>query len=440
VDDTLKGGSNERLADQAGGIGIREPLRKRMPETFRALRYPGYRYMWIGQMGHSAAMWMEQVVRPLLILELTGSAVQVGLVISVRMIPQFVFGLLAGVIADRYDKRRVLMLSQGVTLSMHLTLALLILTGHIQIWHIFVTAFISGASMAFNQPARQSLVPRLVPPETLLNALALNTAAMNIMRVAGASLAGVLLLFLDYGQVYLLNAVLFAGVIWTTTQLREWQGPAAERATTLPAGTRKKASLLQDFGEGFRYVFKTRKVLYLVAMALLLFILGQPYQQVFIPLIALDVLNIGRSGAGWMLALTGVGALIGSLIVASRKSLHHRGIIMMGFLVVFGLALIMLAQSRLVPLSAVALIIAGGMTTTYNALNTSLLLEQSPPEFHGRVMSLMSLDRGLVSVGAVISGFLAEAMGPQMGLTVIATACVAFTLLLFAFVPVLRRI
>ena len=428
------------MADHSGGVAVRLPLRKRVPETFRALRYPGYRYMWIGQMGHSAAMWMEQVVRPLLILELTGSAVQVGLVISVRMVPQFVFGLLAGVIADRYDKRRVLMLSQAVTLSMHLTLALLILTGNIRIWQIFVTAFISGASMAFNQPARQSLVPRLVPPETLLNALALNTAAMNIMRVAGASLAGVLLLFLDYGQVYVLNAILFAGVIWTTTQLREWQGPVAGQATAQPVGTKRKASLLQDFGEGFRYVFKTRKVLYLVATALLLFVLGQPYQQVFIPLIALDVLNIGRSGAGWMLALTGVGALIGSLIVASRKSLHHRGIIMMGFLVVFGLALIMLAQSRLVPLSALALIIAGGMTTTYNALNTSLLLEQSPPEFHGRVMSLMSLDRGLVSVGAVISGFLAEALGPQMGLTVIAAACVACTLLLFAFVPVLRRI
>ncbi len=426
------------MAEQSGATA-RLPFRQRIPETFRALRYPGYRYMWLGQMGHSAAMWMEQVVRPLLILELTGSAVQVGLVISVRMIPQFVFGLLAGVIADRYDKRRVLMLSQAVTLSMHLTLALLILTGNIKIWEIFATAFISGASMAFNQPSRQSLVPRLVPPENLLNALALNTAAMNIMRVAGASLAGVLLLFLDYGQVYLLNAVLFAFVIWTTTQLREWQPHDAPEVSG-QSESKKRSTIAHDFGEGFRYVFQTRRVLYLVGMALLLFILGQPYQQVFIPLIALDVLNVGRSGAGWMLALTGVGALIGSLIVASRRSLHHRGMVMMGFLVVFGLALVLLAQSKWLPLSVVALIVAGGMTTTYNALNTSLLLEQSPPEFHGRVMSLMSLDRGLVSVGAIMSGFLAEALGPQMGLTVIATACIAFTLILFAFVPVLRKI
>jgi len=385
-------------------------------------------------------MWMEQVVRPLLILELTDSAVLVGLVISVRMIPQLVFGLLAGVVADRYNKKRILIVSKSVTLSMHLTLGLLVLSGNIQVWQIFVTAFITGASMAFDQPARQSMVPRLVPPEMLLNALALNTAAMNIMRVAGASLAGALLLFFDYGQIYLLNAVLFVGVIWTTTQLRDWKGPATAEAQAQPVAQRKRGSILQDFGEGFRYVFKTRKLLYLVGMALLLFILGQPYQQVFIPLIALDVLNVGRSGAGWMLALTGVGALIGSLIVASRKSLHHRGLVMMGFLVVFGLSLVLLAQSKWIPLSGVALIVAGAMTTTYNALNTSLLLEQSPPEFHGRVMSLMSLDRGLVSVGAVISGFLAEGLGPQTGLTVIAVACIGFTILLFLTVPVLRKI
>ena len=394
--------------------------------------------MWLGQLGHSAAMWMEQVVRPLLILELTGSAVQVGLVISVRMIPQLVFGLFAGVIADRYSKKRVLLISQSVTLSMHLTLALLILTGSIQIWHIFVTAFITGSSMAFNQPARQSLVPRLVPPDMLLNALALNTAAMNIMRIAGASLAGVMLLFLDYGQVYLLNAVLFVGVIWTTTQLTEWKNPQHENvpATQLP---KKRGSLVQDFAAGFQYVFRNRRVLYLVGLALLLFVLGQPYQQVFIPLIALDVLNVGRSGAGWMLALTGVGALIGSLIIASRKSLHHRGLVMMGFLVVFGLALLLLAQSRWLAVSGLALIVAGAMNTTYNALNTSLLLEQSPPEFHGRVMSLMSLDRGLVSVGAVVAGFLAEGLGPKTGLTVLALACVGLTLVVFAIAPVLRK-
>jgi predicted MFS family arabinose efflux permease len=413
---------------------------KKLPETFRALRYAGYRYMWLGQLGHSGAMWMEQVVRPALVLELTGSAFQLSLVVAVRMVPQFVFGLLAGVVADRYNKQRVLIISQGVTMSMHLTLALLLLSGHIQVWHIFVTAFISGASMAFNQPARQSLVPRLVPPETLLNALSLNTTAMNIMRVAGASLAGVLLVFFDYGQVYLLNAILFVGVIATTTQLRVWRGAGPGDVPVLPVSRRERRSFFNDFGAGFRYIFSNRKVLYLVGMALVLFILGQPYQQVFIPLIAIDVLHVGRSGFGWMVALTGVGALIGSLVIASLKSMQRRGLTMMGFLVIFGLALVLLAQSRWIPLSVIALIAAGGMVTTYNALNTSLLLENSPAEFHGRVMSLMSLDRGLVSVGAILSGVLAETLGPQTGLTVVGLALVGATVLLFLSVPALRKI
>ena len=167
-----------------------------------------------------------------------------------------------------------------------------------------------------------------------------------------------------------------------------------------------------------------RRVLYLVGMALVIFLIGQPYQQVFVPLLALNVLHIGRSGAGWMLALTGVGALIGSLTMASIKQLPRRGLMLMIFLVIFGSALVLLSQSRWIFLSAMALIIAGGMTTAYNSLNISLLFEQAPQNFHGRVLSLMSLDRGFVSVGAVLAGGLAEALGPQSGLAVLALTCI----------------
>lgn len=141
-----------------------------------------------------------------------------------------------------------------------------------------------------------------------------------------------------------------------------------------------------------------------------------------------------------MLALTGVGALIGSLTMASIRQLPRRGLILMGFLVVFGLALLLLSQSRGVFLSAIALIIAGCMTTCYNSLNISLLLEQSSLNFHGRVLSLMSLDRGFVSVGAILSGGLAETFGPQLGLAIIALACIVITLQMYFFIPVLRKI
>lgn len=422
---------------------IKEPQykkRTKMPTTFRALHYPGYRYLWLGQLGHSAAMWMEQVVRPLLVLELTHSPLQVGLVVSVRMIPQLLFGLLAGVIADRYDKRRVLMISQIITMIMHFILALLLLSKRISVWHVFVTAFISGGSMSFNQPARQTLIPRLVPSDLILNAIALNTAAMNTMRVLGAGLAGGLLVFLDYGEVYLLNAIIFIYVIWTTAQIAFKELTSSPELSLEKPGKAEKTSILYDLLEGFRYMAANRLVLYLVGMALVIFVIGFPYHQVFIPLLALNVLQIGRSGAGWMLALTGVGALIGSLTMASLKRLPRRGIILMIFLVVFGSALLLLSQSRWIFLSVIGLIIAGGMSTAYNSLNISLLFEQSPPNYHGRVLSLMSLDRGFVSVGAVLAGGLAEALGPQLGLEVLALTCIGLTLMIFFFIPALRRI
>jgi MFS family permease len=405
--------------------------------TFRALRFPSFRYLWLGQLGHSATMWMEQVLRPLLMLELTGSALQVGFVVSVAMVPQLVFGLLAGVIADRYNKRLILLISQTVTLLMHLSLGLLLVTGRLEIWHVYATAFVSGASMAFNQPARQSLIPRLVPREFMFNAISLNTVAFNIMRVLGASLAGLLLIFFDYGQVYLLNVVIYAAVIWTTFKIKLGKNVIEVSSDTKAA---KKVTLFSDFADGFRYVSRNPVLYYLVGLALLLFIIAMPYQQVFVPLLALEVLNIGRSGAGWLLAFGGIGALIGSLTIASLKQFPRRGLLLMSFLLLMGAALMLLAHSRWFALSALAMVITGGMGTAFLTMSNNLLLEKSSPEYHGRVISLMSLDRGLVSLGSVLAGGLAEAMGPRYGLTVLASALLVFTVLMLIIVRPLRRI
>jgi predicted MFS family arabinose efflux permease len=271
----------------------------------------------------------------------------------------------------------------------------------------------------------------------MLNAISLNTVAMNIMRVLGAGLAGLLLIFFNYGQIYLLNAVIFIGVIWTTLKIKTDENtlkPSIEKAS------RNKTSLLSDFTDGFRYISHKSTLFCLVGLGLLLFVFGLPYQQVYIPLIALDVLDIGRSGAGWMLAFSGAGALAGSLIVASMRQLHKRGLLLMVLLMLLSASLILLAQSRWFSLSALALIMAGGAGTAYLTLSTALLLEQSSMEYHGRVMSLMSLDRGLVSIGAVLAGGLADALGPQWGLTVLAVTCISFTILTFLVVRPLRTI
>lgn len=403
---------------------------RRLPATFASLQYRDYRYLWLGQLGHSASLWMEQIVRPVLILQLTDSALMVGLVVAARMTPMLLFGLLAGVAADRFDRKRILLTTQFVTMSIHFLMAFLVLSGLIVPWHVFVTTFVSGTSMAFNQPARQSLIPKLVPKEALLNAVALNTTGLNTMRVLGPSVAGVLLLS-GIGPVYLLNGALIAGVMATTVAMRvPYERRSAEDGT----------SWLSDLRESFAFVGKNPAVLAVIGPALILFVFGFPYQSVFVPLFAKKVLDLGDSGVGALVACTGAGAIIGSLVMASQRELRRRGVLLLGFLALFSGGLLVFSRSSSLGVSILALMAAASMSTSYMALTNSLLLELSPPALHGRVMSLMSLDRGLVPLGATIAGTLASALGPQDGLMVMALVCLGLTALTAAGAPALRRL
>jgi MFS family permease len=373
---------------------------------------------------------MEQIVRPVLILQLTDSALMVGLVVATRMTPMLLFGLLAGVAADRLDRKRILLATQAVTMSMHFLMAALVLAGVIQPWHVFATAFISGSSMAFNQPARQSIIPRVVPREALLNAVALNTTAINTMRVVGPAIAGVLLLS-GIGTVYLLQGAIITGVMFCTVTMRI---PREERAR------QEATSVLGDLREGLAFVARDRAVFFVLAPALILFVFGFPYQSVFVPLFATRVLELGDSGVGALVAVTGAGALVGSLIMASQGELRRRGVLLLTFLAVFSLCLITFSRSTFLPLSIAALMLTAAMSTSYISLSTNLLLELAPPDMHGRVMSLLSLDRGLVPLGATLAGALAAALGPQDGLLIMALVCLSLTAIAPFAAPALRRI
>jgi MFS family permease len=406
-------------------------LEPRRLGTFWSLRYRDYRFLWLGQVGHAASLWMEQIVRPVLILQLTDSALMLGLVVAARMVPMLLFGLIAGVVADRFDRRRILLATQWVTMSMHFLMAGLVLTDVIEPWQVFVTAFISGMSMSFNQPARQSLIPVLVPRDDLLNAVALNTAAINIMRVVGPAIAGVLL-FSGIGAVYLLNGVIIAGVMVCTYLMRV---PKVDRRPD-----EEQLSWLGDLRESFAFVGRNPVILSILGPALILFVFGFPYQSVFVPLFAKEVLDLGDSGVGALIAVTGAGALVGSLTLASRTQLKHRGLLLLIFLALFSTGLLIFSRSTILALSIVALMATASMSSSYISLTNGLLLELSPPDMHGRVMSLMSLDRGLIPLGATIAGALAAALGPQDGLLVMASVCLALTAIVAVGAPALRRL
>ncbi|MEX0786292.1 MAG: MFS transporter, partial [Dehalococcoidia bacterium] len=297
-------------------------------------------------------------------------------------------------------------------------------------WHVCATTFVSGISMAFNQPSRQSLVPQMVPREALLNAVALNTTAINLMRVLGPGIAG-LLLFTGFGAIYTLNAVMIGGVMVCTYMM---QIKRTRRESETEAGW------LDDLKESFAFVGRTPAVFAVMGPALILFVFGLPYQSVFVPLFAKKVLDIGDSGAAALVMVTGAGAIVGSLIMASQTSMRRRGVFLIAFLAIFGTGLLFFSRSTFLPVSIIALMATASMSTSYMALTNSLLLELSPPDMHGRVMSLMSLDRGLVPLGATIGGVLAATLGPADGLLVMACVILALTAIVAVGAPALRRI
>ena len=399
--------------------------------TFSSLRYRDYRFLWFAQIGRSAAMWMEQIARPVLILQLTDSALMLGLVVAARMTPQLLFGLVAGVIADRFDRKRIMLVAQVGTVTWHLITAFLVFSGLVETWHVFVLAFATGTSMVFTQTARQSMIPQIVPEEQVLNAISLNMAALNVMRIAGPGLAGVILVSGDVGPVYLISGILGAGVIFALSLIRVEHEPREDT---------DEMSWMDDLRSAWHFVNEHREVLAVLGPPMIMFMFGMPYITVFIPLFAKDVLDLGDSGVGALMAVTGAGAIVGSLILASQTNLRHRGPLLLGLMVVFGCLLIVFSRSTYLPVSIVLLMFIASMSTSFMALTNSLLLQLSPGDMHGRIVSLMSIDRGLVPVGAITAGALAGSQGPQDGLLITASIFLGLTLLAAVFVRPLRQI
>ena len=422
------------MAQQAARVqpGIAgEVLDRPRTTTFHSLRYSDFRYLWQGQIGAAASQWMENVARPLLILDMTNSAVLVGLIAATRMVPMLLVGVWAGVLADRTDKKRILQVTQFITFATHAVTAALILTGVISPWMVFVTTFTAGAAQAFNQPARVSLIPRLVPREYMTNAIALTSAAFNVMRTLGPAIAALVLGLFSFGDLYVLQAVMLLWVMWSTSRISVSTAESRKRTTSMRA----------ELMEGFAAVKRDKVVMYILAISLAVFVFGMPFQGVFIPLIAKRELGLSTAEAGLLISLVGIGALVGALVVATvGENLKHRGYAMLAMIFTFCMALLVFANAHTIYAVAPALIVTGAMQTSFMSLNNAFVLSRTPQELHGRVLSLFHLDRGLVPLGAALGGFMAAALDPDVAQTVMALICLGVTVLLALAFPTLRKI
>ncbi|RIK44806.1 MAG: MFS transporter [Chloroflexi bacterium] len=391
------------------------------PAMFAALRHRNFRLYWIGALVANTGDWMDQIAIGWLIWELTGSGSYLGLLAFCRAFPILLFTLFGGAVADRFERRRVMQTTQSLAMLLALLLALLVFTDIVRVWHVLAIAALRGVLLSINLPTRQAMLSDIVDRQHLSNAIALNSATLNLTRILGGSAGGLLISLIGTAGVFLVNGLSFVILI------------AALALMHIPPVTRsrQRIGMLRSIGEGLTYLRGNTVLRSLVVLALVPMIFGMPYMSL-LPIFADHVLGIGNEGYGLLVAATGCGAVAGSLLIAAKSDVRRRGQLMLLVMMGFGAMLFLFSRSQAPWLSVVLLFGVGAGQTGYMALNTTLLQTHSSDEMRGRVMSIFFLNRGLVPLGTLTAGFASEAFGATatvagMGLAVIALAFLAYT-------------
>lgn len=399
------------------------------PAMFASLRHRNYRLYWIGTLVANTGDWMDQIALGWLMWELTGSGSYLGLLAFFRAFPILFFTLFGGALADRMERRRLMQGTQTFAMVLALILALLVFTDLVRVWHVLAIASLRGIMLSVNLPTRQALLSDIVDRENLSNAIALNSATMNLTRILGGSLGGVLITIIGTAGVFLVNGLSFIILIVALAMM------------TIPplVRTGPPKNIMRSIGEGLSYLRGHEVLRPLIILALVPMVFGMPYMTL-LPIFADTILDIGNEGYGLLVACVGVGALCGSLVVASLNTYRHRGRLMLLVMVLFGGMLLLFSQSSNIWLSYALLFGVGAGQTSYMALNTTLLQTHSSDDMRGRVMSIFFLNRGLVPLGTVAAGFASEIFGAPLTVSVMAAVVVLLALATLFRSPRLRNV
>ncbi len=371
-----------------------------LPATLRALRYRNFQLFFGGQLISLIGTWMQNVAQAWLVYRLTHSSALLGLVTFSSQIPVFLMSPLGGIVADRFPRRSVVIATQTASMLLAFALAAVTLTGTVAVWQIFVLSALLGVVNSFDIPARQSFFVEMVGREDLINAIALNSSMFNASRVIGPAVAGILVATIGEGWCFFANGASYLAVIAGLFLMRvEPHRPATS------------SSPLADVIEGFRFVLSHAPIHHLMILLGVLSATGMPF-AVLMPIFADQVLHGGAKGLGILMGASGVGALAGALLLASRQTVYGLGRWVAVSGIGFGAALIAFAFSRNFWLSCAILAPVGfAMMVEMGASNT-LIQTMSPDYLRGRVMSVYSMMfMGMAPLGAVLSGFAAARWG-----------------------------
>jgi MFS family permease len=376
-----------------------------------------FRRYYSGQAISLIGTWMQSVAQSWLVLELTGSGAALGGVVALQTVPVLVLGPYGGVVADRVDKRRLMIALQSMMGVLALVLGLLTVTGAVQLWQVYLLAFLLGLNNTFENPARQAFMLEMVGPEHLRNAVTLNSVLVNAARAIGPAVAGVIIAVGGTGICFLLNAASFVAVVFSLVTLD------VSRLQTTPPTARAK----RQVREGLAYVARTPE---LGGSLLMMAIIGCfAYEfSVVLPVVAAQTFHGNASAYGFMTAAMGLGAVIGGLYVAARGRTGLRSLTVAAF--VFGVLIAVAAAAPTLWLELVALALVGGASVSFLAKGNSTLQLTAAPNMRGRVMSLWAVAfLGSTPIGGPIAGVITDNFGGRAGLVLGASACLVAALL-----------
>ena len=400
------------LNEETPAIILPQQPEKGLLRVITSLRQRNFRLFWCGQMISLIGSYMQSIGETWLVLELTHSAWQLGLVGALQAVPILLFSIFGGVFADRWPKRRVLLVTQAAAMIQALLLWALIATGTLQLWHLYVLALLLGLTNSLGRPASRAFVVELVGREDLPNAVALNSSLSSLTRIVGPGLAGIIIAASGVTTLFLLNALSFLAVLVGLALIKSHELHAQARGHR---SVGERQNTWQSLREGVAYVWKTPAVLLLVLVVGLVLLFGSNF-NVVLPLFATNVLHVGATGFGFLSAATGVGALLSGLWLAwsNQKPTIRR--VLIGMLV-FGVLEAVFAVSHLYLLSLVLIASVGFTEETFAMQAMTTIQMVAPDHLSGRVMSVQVLFfDGSLPLGYLLMGWLSALFGAPIAL------------------------
>lgn len=371
----------------------------RFKQMFSSLKYRNFRLLWTGGVISSTGDFLEIVALNWLVYELTNSPFYLGIFNLARSLPVLFFTLIAGALSDKYERRKLMIYSQGTAMILSAVLAVLAFADKLTIYPIIIIGILQGVANSFNLPIRQSLITELVPKEIIVNAVALNGASLTLTLVIGPALSGVIVGTFGVKYALLLNAISFIAVIWALYTMK------------VPKVRKHEKNLFQSLKEGAVYIVHHNVIFTVILFSFIMIAIGLPYTTI-LPVFAKDYFHLGAAGYGYLFAIAGIGALTGSLFsgVRSREKVKNAMILSFigvgAFLVLFGIAALFFSNYTII--FVILLVMIGFSMSTFNVTNNTILQLQVNDIYRGRVLSTLFLGFGLTSLGNFFMGWLAE--------------------------------